>query len=286
MKKAITGAAIIAALAAIAVVAVAVARPTAQAPGILMLEGPGSAIGVTVRETTAEDVKAAKLERAAGVVIESVRSGSPAEKAGFRTGDLVVEFDGERVRSVQHFTRLVRETPPRRTVNAVIVRGAARQTLDVIPEVTGDFRTDARERLRLRGPDHVLRDFNFNFDQNFDRNLLRRAPAFGGPTLGVTVTALTSQLAEYFGVKDGALVTAVQSGSPAADAGLKAGDVITAIAGRSVSTASDIAEGLRRAESGDGVDLSITRERKTLMLKATIPAVRPLVPSGRSGLPV
>jgi serine protease Do len=282
MKKAITGAAIVAALAALSVLVVAVERLQAQGPGFLLLEGPGSAIGVTVRETTAEDAKAAKLERPAGVVIESVRSSSPAEKAGLRTGDLVVEFDGERIRSVQHFTRVVRETPPRRGVNAVIVRGAARQTLEVIPEVTGDFRSDARERFRLRSPDGLLQDFNFNFD----RNRLRSAPVLGRPTLGVTVTPLTSQLAEYFGVKDGALVTAVESGSPAADAGLKAGDVITAIAGRSVSTASDISEGLRQAERGDGVDISVTRERKALMLKATIPAIRPPVPSGRSGLPV
>jgi serine protease Do len=256
----------------------------AQGPGLLTLEGPGSAIGVTIRETTAEDAKTARLDQSAGVVIESVRTGSPAEKGGFRTGDIVLEFDGERVRSVRHFTRLVRETPPQRNVTAVVVRGTARQTLQVVPEVTGDFRTDifdtVRERNRLQRRD-VLRDFNFNIAPQ-----LRRGRLFGGPTLGVTLTPLSDQLAEYFGVKEGALVTSVESGSPGADAGIRAGDVITAVAGRSVRTAADVSEELRRAQPGDGIDISVTRDRKSLMLKATLPATRPVTPSARRGLPV
>ena len=256
----------------------------AQGPGFLTLEGPGSAIGVTVRDTTAEDATTARLDQSAGVVIEAVRTGSPAEKAGFRTGDIVLEFDGERVRSVRHFTRLVRETPPQRSVNAVVVRGTARQTLQVVPEVTGDFRTDifdaVRGRNRLQGRD-ALRDFNFNIAPQ-----LRRGRLFGGPTLGVTLTPLSDQLAEYFGVKEGALVTSVESGSPGADAGIRAGDVITAVAGRSVRTAADVLEELRRAQPGDGIDISVTRDRKSLMVKATLPATRPVTPSARRGLPV
>jgi serine protease Do len=281
MKRLLTGAAAIAAVITLAIVLVPARSATAQAPGFLTLQGPGSAIGVTVRETTDEDAKTAKLAGPEGVVIESVRAGSPAEKAGFRTGDIVVEFDRERVRSVQHFTRVVRETPPRRTVSAVIVRGTGRQTLEVVPDTTGDFTTDLRNgpRLRLRND---LRDFNFNF--NVDQ--LRRRGVFGRPALGVTVTPLSSQLAEYFGVKDGALVSAVESGSPAADAGIKAGDVITAINGRSVTTAADVTTALRQAEAGGSVDVSVTRDKKALTLKATIPNARPQVPSGRRGLPV
>jgi serine protease Do len=255
----------------------------AQGPGFLTLEGPGSAIGVTVRETTAEDAKAARLDQSAGVLIESVRTGSPAEKAGFKTGDIVLEFDGERVRSAQQFTRLVRESPPLRSVNAVIVRGTARQTLQVVPEVTGDFRTDIFDavrgnRLQRR---NAPRDFNLNIEPR-----LRRGRLFGGPTLGVTVMPLSDQLAEYFGVKEGALVTSVESGSPGADAGIRAGDVITAVAGRSVRTPADVAEELRRAQPEAGIDISVTRDRKSLMLKARLPATRPVTPSARRGLPV
>jgi serine protease Do len=280
MKKRMTAGAAAAALAAL-FVAMPVRSVSAQAPGFLTLEGPGSVIGVTVRDATAEDAKTAKLGQAAGVVIESVRTGSPAEKSGFKAGDLVLEFDGDQVRSTRQFTRLVRETPPGRTVNAVVVRDGSKQTLQVVPQVTGDFVTDAREAARrglaLRVRPEVRRDFNV------DRDALRRG-ALGRPSLGVTVTPLGSQLAEYFGVKEGALVSGVESGSAAADAGLKAGDVITAVAGRSVTTARDLTEAIRRAEPGSAVDISVTRDRKPLTLKATIPG-RP-TPSGRGGLPV
>jgi serine protease Do len=284
MKKLITGAAAVAAVIAVTVVLLPAHKANAQVPGFLTLQGPGSSIGVTVRETSAEDAKNAKLAQPVGVVIESVRGTSPAEKAGFRAGDIVVEFDGERVRSVQHFTRVVRESPPRRAINAVVVRGTARQTLEVVPETTGDFTTDARDglRLRLRDGREQLRDFNFNIGPD----AFRRGGVFGRPSLGVTLTPLSTQLAEYFGVKEGALVSWVDSGSPAADAGLRAGDVITAINGRSITDAADVTNAIRQAEPGGSVDISVTRDRKQLMLKATIPAARPLVPSGRGGLPI
>src|SRR5262245_25591788 len=74
----------------------------------------GSRIGVTVQDVEA-DAKDAKLSRT-GVLIESVETGGPAEKAGMKAGDAITEFDGERVRSVRQFSRLVQETPSGRTV--------------------------------------------------------------------------------------------------------------------------------------------------------------------------
>ena len=284
MKKWIIGAAAVVAIAALTAVLLP-GRASAQVPGFLTLEGPGSSIGVTVRETTAEDAKAAKLSGAEGVVVESVRTASPAEKAGFKNGDIVVEFDRERIRSVRHFTRVVRETPPRRTVTAVVVRGTARQTLEVVPEVTGDFTTDLRDELQFRLRPDQFRDQlrSFNFDFNPDQ--LPRRGAIGRPTLGVTVTPLTTQLADYFGVKEGVLVSAVESGSSAADAGVRAGDVITAVNGRSVTTSGDVTSALRQAEAGS-IDINVTRDRKPLTLKATLPDLRRPVTSGRRGLPV
>jgi serine protease Do len=283
MKKWMTAAAAAAALAALFVV-MPVRPVLAQAPGFLTLEGAGSAIGVTVRDATAEDAKAAKLGQPAGVVIESVRTGSPAEKSGFKTGDLVLEFDGDQVRSTRQFTRLVRETPPGRTVSAVVVRDGSKQTLQVAPQVTGDFVTDARDAARRGLALRVRPDARRDFNLDVDRGAQRGRAALLRPSLGVSVAPLGTQLAEYFGVKEGALVSAVESGSAAADAGLKAGDVITAIAGRSVTTARDVTDAIRRVEPGSGVEISVTRDRKSLMLKATIPGRA--TPSGRGGLPV
>ena len=75
-----------------------------------------SEIGVSVRDLTADEVAKAKLPQAGGVLVEDVRDGSAASRAGLRDGDLIVEFDGERVRSASHLTRLVRESVPGRAV--------------------------------------------------------------------------------------------------------------------------------------------------------------------------
>lgn len=286
MKKWITGTAVAAALGA-AIVVIPASSLSAQVPGFLTLEGPGSAIGVTVREATADDAKTAKLAEASGVVIESVRSESPAARAGLRAGDLVLELDGERIRSTRHFTRVVRETPPGRTVDAVVVRDGSRQTLRVTPEVTGELSGNlsndrGRPSARLRVAPDILRDFNFNFE----RNAPRLAPSAGRARLGITLSPLGTQLAEYFGVKEGVLVASVESGTPAADAGLKAGDVITAIGGRAVSSAQDVTAAVRRVEAGSGFDIAVTRDRMPLMLKATLPPANRATPSGRGGLPV
>lgn len=255
----------------------------AQAPGILTLEGPGSSIGLTVREATADDAERAGLAQPVGVVVESVREGSPAGRAGFQVGDIVLDFAGERVISVRQFTRLVRESPLRRQVDAVVVRGTSRQTLQVVPEFTGRFaevlprQLEPRFRTIPRPPQP--REFNFSVPPE----AFRFRELLTGPTLGATVMPLSDQLAEYFGVPEGALVSSVESGSAAADAGLRAGDVITAIGGRSVRTAADVASAVRQARPGDALDLSVTRDRKALMLKATLPGRES---SGRGGLPV
>lgn len=234
----------------------------------LTLEGPGSSIGVSVRELTADDASKAKVQASDGVWIEDVREGTPASRAGLKPGDVVVEFDGERPRSMRHFSRLVRETAPGRTVKMTIVRDGSRRTIDITPEMgrAGAF--------NLPNPDSALRAIPRDFQFDFDGNHL-----FGGPfgstgRLGVVVTPLSDQLAAYFGVKDGVLVSEVQANTPAATAGLKAGDVITSVNGHAVMDPQDVVRELRDVQSGGSVDLNVTRDRKGLTLKATLPEKR------------
>src|SRR5918995_2380096 len=92
----------------------------------------GSRIGVSIREVEESDAKSAK-GATAGVVVEDVSTDSPASKAGIRKGDVLVEFDGEKVRSVRQLTRLVQETPAGRSVNAVLARDGQRTTVTVTP---------------------------------------------------------------------------------------------------------------------------------------------------------
>ena len=99
--------------------------------------GSTASIGVGIREVMGEDAAKAKMAQPSGVYVESVREGSPAAKAGIQAGDIVIDFDGERVRSASHFTRLVQESVPNRQVAAVVVRGTSKQTLNVVPEASG-----------------------------------------------------------------------------------------------------------------------------------------------------
>ena len=234
---------------------------------LMMLEGPGSWIGVTARE-----LEPAELERfkvAGGVMLETVSADGPAAKAGLRAQDAVVEFDGERVRSLRQFTRLVRETPPGRSVKAAVIREEKRTEVTVTPVAGGqlDLAIDT-DRLRREIEDFTARiPFEYGFQTP---GLASRA------RLGVTVQELTPELADYFGAPDGVLVASVVADSPASKAGIKAGDVITSVEGRSIRSAGDLYRELRTASSDSEATLGIVRDKNpsTVTAKIEPPAER------------
>jgi serine protease Do len=90
----------------------------------------------------------------------------------------------------------------------------------------------------------------------------------GRGRLGVTVQDLTPELAGYFGVKDGLLVKSVQADSPAAKAGVKAGDVIGTVNGAAVTTSGELIKTL--ADKDGDVTIGVTRDKKPLSLKVTL----------------
>ena len=101
-----------------------------------LTQGPGSQIGVSARDLTAAETQQRSgdwFTSQAGVVIDQIGSWSPASRAGLMKGDVVTIFDGHPVRNVAHFTRLVGETPPGRTVKMTIVRGGKTQQLSITP---------------------------------------------------------------------------------------------------------------------------------------------------------
>ena len=109
-------------------------------PGTAVLCRGGSRLGISVREVEDEDLKAARLTAPAGAVVDDVSEESAAAKGGMRKGDIIVEFDGDRVRSARQLTRLVQETPAGRKVPAVVIRDGQRVTLNVEPDSGGGDR--------------------------------------------------------------------------------------------------------------------------------------------------
>lgn len=248
-----------------------------DAPFVQLFAWGGTRLGVTVRDVERADVEREKLPGAWGAVVEEVRGGSPAERGGLKAGDVIVEFDGERVRSARQFARLVQEAADGRAVPVVVVRAGQRMTLQVTPEA-GEW-PPVVERLE-RELDRIGREFRLRIRPELEWFRWSWPEPFAAPAaqprrLGVVVQDLSPQLADYFGVNEGVLVTSVTPGSPAERAGVKAGDVITAVDGVSVARVADLQRQLLRQPGGREVSLTLVRDRKSLTVKATLDASGP-----------
>lgn len=237
----------------------------------------GSRLGISIDDVDADDVKAKKLSSQAGVLIENVDDDSPASKAGLKAGDVIVEFDGERVRSSSQLRRLIQETPAGRNVNVAVSRDGQRVSLTVTPQAP-----EARTMLRRfeatprppRAPMPPQPPRAPRAPRPPSVELFRDgfAYSFNGGRLGVTTQTLTDQLAKHFGVDGGVLVTGVTEDSAAAKAGLRAGDIITKVGSTSIDDSGDLMRAIGEA-SGE-VAIEVTRDRKSQSLKATIEAER------------
>ena len=258
---------------------------------VQVVSGRGSQIGVTIRDVEDADAKASKLAAPTGVIIEEVADESPASKAGLKKGDVVLEFDGERVRGVRHFTRLVQETPAGRKVQTSVMRDGQKLNVTIEPRASGGFSYFGDDDRMS-----VLRDLADGWRVDIPKPAAPAPPAAPKPPappafpafpdfdtfvwrsgngLGISVGDLSDQLAQYFGTKDGVLVTSVTDNSAAAKAGIKAGDVLTSLNGRDVTSPSDLRRRIQELKDGDEFTVGIVRDKKATTLKGTVETVRP-----------
>jgi S1-C subfamily serine protease len=233
------------------------ARRAPKARALEMLVG-GTRIGISVHDVEDEDVKAGKLSAPAGAVVDDVTEGGPADKAGMKTGDIVVEFDGERVRSARQLTRVVQETPEGRKVQAVEPRSGDGYFSARLRDLEDLGREFSDMVPTPPPPPAAPRPYGWRFDDLVGR---------GDSRLGISVDRLSGQLAEYFGTKEGILVTSVYDDSPAAKAGLKAGDVITSYNGSQVDDPAELRRRIRDTDDAGEFTIGVMRDRKPLTLK-------------------
>ena len=247
---------------------------------VMTLDGRGAQLGVMV-----SDLDAKTAGTTVGVKIDDVNGDSPAEKAGIKPGDVVVEYDGERVRSARQFTRLVQETPEGRSVKIALMRDGKRQVVDATPE-PGAMTWNMIDPDRLREDvERGMRSFSFDMpEKHFEYRIPEPVMPFAPPSrgrLGVTVQSMTRDLEEYFGAKNGgALVSAVTPESAASKAGIKAGDVIVSVNGRSVRDSDDLMREI--GELTGEVTVVVVRDKKEVTLKATMEPRRPATPRAGS----
>lgn len=213
---------------------------------ILLGDAHQAWLGVELEDVTAAKVSELKLPGEYGAIVTRVMENSPAAKAGIQVNDVILDFAGMRVWSVAQLSQLVGETPPGRSVNLHISRAGHKMDL----KVTLARREESLVIPRFKMPPiNFPRSFNFHF-----------GPARG--RLGVQVENLTPQLADYFGVKQGkgVLITEVEAGTPAAKAGLKAGDCIVKAGTKDVGSIMDLTEALDSAGAANQpVTLTIIR---------------------------
>jgi C-terminal processing protease CtpA/Prc len=221
----------------------------------------GSFLGVYTEEITKDNMAQYGLREARGVGITEVVKDSPAERAGLKKGDVITRFDNEAVTSVRKLNRLVSEVAPDHKANLSVSRGGADENLTVTIGKRQAY-ADTLGKMTIP-PGSFPRIENFPEGTTiFSLGNSRR--------IGVGTTQLTKQLADYFGVTDGkgVLVTSVSENSPAAKAGLKAGDVITAVNGEKIEGSGDLSRAINKQKEGD-VTLSIVRDKSPQTIKVT-----------------
>ena len=238
----------------------------------------GGFLGVYAENISRENMNRYHMTQVRGVGVTQIVKDSPAEKAGLRKDDVILRFDGENVSSVRKLNRLVSETSPDQSVKVAISRGGGEQDLtatigkrsntNMAQDLLGGepriwkFEGPNMKNFKWEAPMLNRNDFPNHGDLSFFLNGSRR--------IGVSTMSLTKQLADYFGIADGkgALVTSVTDDGPAAKAGVKAGDVITAVDGEAVDSPGDISRVINRKKEGD-VNLTIIRNKSQQTIRVT-----------------
>jgi serine protease Do len=235
-----------------------------QAPGLLFAPPASqSYLGVHLMEVSEDRAGQLGLKEPYGVEIMSVASDSPAEEGGIRKGDVIIRYGGQRVEGQEQLVRLVRETPVGRKVELTVFRGGSEVNLEVeigerksAPNVL--FRC-GDEPCEIHIPNIQIRSFDFDIP--------RPRMVTQSRLLGAELESIEGQLAEHFGVKGGVLVRSVDANSPASRAGLKAGDVIVEVAGKTVRDPGQIREAARNGGSEKAVPLGVIRNRSRISLE-------------------
>ncbi|MGH9631346.1 MAG: PDZ domain-containing protein [Bryobacteraceae bacterium] len=217
----------------------------------------GSFLGIGVVEIDSERAKALNLREEHGVEVTRVHEDSPASQSGLMKGDVIQEYNGQRVEGLEQFLRLVRETPPNREVKLTVSRNGSVQSITL---KTGS----RKEWLAKRGGEFHYEWPRFEVPDFRMPDIPKAYMSWRSSIVGIEAEALDSQLAEYFGVKEGVLVRSVTEDSAAQKAGLKAGDVIVKVDGTDVSSPREVTAAVRAAQEGKPVNLTIMREKRQM----------------------
>jgi serine protease Do len=237
-------------------------------PALLTHTVPGY-LGVGTRDIDNERAAQLKLKVARGAEVVTVDHDAPACKAGIEIHDVILEMNNQPVEGEAQLGRMLRDIPAGRTVSFLISRNGQQQSMTVQLADKSTLEADAWSQHIPVEPDEdnslALPNGQSSFGSGF-LSALGMNPAYTGLELDM----LGPQLADYFGIHDGQglLVKRVDDNSPGSVAGLRAGDVITHINGRTVATTSQWLRTMH-ANRGKQVQLTVIRDRKEATVTLT-----------------
>jgi len=250
-------------LAAMACMSVAEAGNKNQA---LNKETPkGGWLGVMISDVTDGLVEEKSLSVREGAYVSDVVDDSPADSAGIREGDVIIELDGKKIADADGLQQAVKGIDAGKTISVVLMRGAEKKTVKVTLGAAKKETITIRKQIRIPEPVRTPR--------------APKAPTTGmlswigesSAMYGLALSTLNEQLAGYFGAPEnkGVLVEQVKKDSKGDKAGFKAGDVIVRAGKKTIVETKDFRNVFGAYDAGEKIPVEILRkgEKKTLSLE-------------------
>jgi serine protease Do len=207
-------------------------------------------LGIGIKPVDAVTAKAAGLEKAKGVWVETVTKDAAGDKAGVEYGDIILTVDGKEVNSPQELQTTIASKHPGSMVALNIWR---------------DKRTiEKKAELGSRDEEGEAIAEKVKNDKGESGSDSDAEKAVTVKELGVTVTSIDSKTKKRYEVEKGVLVSNIEDMSPAQDRGLKKGDVVTEVGGQKVSTPDQFESSVKKLKPGDAVMLRVKGEDKKM----------------------
>jgi serine protease Do len=201
-------------------------------------------LGLMIQDITPELAKSFGIKTDKGVLISDVVKGSPAEKAGLMRGDVILRFNGKEIENAHKLSQLAAATPPGTQTKIDLLRNGQEKTISL---KLGTMPTEAQKSISP--------------EEKSD--------------WGMMVQELTPQLAQQLGLEpgtSGVVISNIQEGSPAAEAGLRPGDLITEANRTAVNNLSDYQQALQKVKKGENLLLLVKRAAGSFYVVLTSPA--------------
>ena len=198
-------------------------------------------LGVSIQRVTPEIAESLGIDQSRGALVASVMENSPAAEAGIKTGDVIVEYNGDKITESDQLPLLVARTGVGKTVKVTVLR-------------------DKKEI-----------PINVKIAELKEQEVVASAPK--QDKLGLTVQNITPQLAESLGLKrsNGVVITSVQPQSAAGDAGLRRGDVILEVNRKEITNTDTFEKQVNEAKPGSNILFLIRRGENNLFLALQSP---------------